>query len=164
MELVDLVDKHGRIMMTQIPRREANLYTDLYMCVVLVVVRTPGDLVIVHERAPRLSQAGSIDHVCGAVQSGEAPLEAAARETFEELGVDLVECRLVETFIDARNRFRFIMAGRVNSEAISLIDPHPDEAVWAKPMSEQELWHERDLGTLFVDGFFEELLKTRGRA
>ncbi|MFJ1560594.1 NUDIX domain-containing protein [Streptomyces mirabilis] len=107
-ELVDLVDRHGTTRKTGIPRTQADHLDGLYLPIVLVVITHIDGRILIHQRATTKTQPGAIDHVCGAIRSGETPDEAAHRETREETGATLTSLRLVHAGVNEHGRYRHL--------------------------------------------------------
>lgn len=157
-ELVDLVDGFGQIVKRAVPRDDAKRYDGLRMQVVIVVVIAPDGRVLCHRRADTTTvDPGRIDHVCGAVLSGESPLEAAAREAREELGVVLDDPWICDQGVNSYGRFRHLVAARAAGPPdTTLIDPSKVSAVFAA--DGEALESKATSGELeFTKDFFDEL-------
>ncbi|MFI6290033.1 NUDIX domain-containing protein [Nonomuraea sp. NPDC050790] len=125
-ELVDLRDQHGRIRQYGQPRNDAaRLWPDLFVPVVSVVVIATGTgRVLVHQRAgtkPRWPDI--LDHVAGAVHTGEHPEAAVRREVLEEVGIHLGEVTPLAEGPTERGKYRMLYLGRAEET-----EPRPDPA------------------------------------
>jgi 8-oxo-dGTP pyrophosphatase MutT (NUDIX family) len=115
-ELVDLVDAQGVPRIHGIPRSRTRERHDdyiargLYLPIVIVVVVDRHGRILAHTREGTTDHPGEIDHVCGAVTSGETWEDAARREAVEELGVRLHGVTLVHQGINAYHRHRTLVA------------------------------------------------------
>jgi len=88
-ELWDIVDEHGRRTGRTICAGEKMNAGDYHPAVSVWVRNSQGEYLI-SQRAPDMgSAAGMWDTTSGSVVAGEESLQAAVRETKEELGVDL---------------------------------------------------------------------------
>lgn len=161
-ELVDLVDKDGRVMVCRVPRSEVRrrkeelISQGLFQPIVVVVVLDDADRVIAQVRGNSKGDDGAheIDHVCGVIGAGETWEVAARREAAEEIGVELVSLELIEQRVNVYQRYRSLAVARslgvprvVNPREVSSVFPaHPDE-----------LRALRAGATSFVRGFFADL-------
>jgi 8-oxo-dGTP pyrophosphatase MutT (NUDIX family) len=151
-ELVDLVDPHGHTQLTHIPRTRADHHPGLHLPIVLVVITHADGRVLVHQRAARKSQPYAIDHVCGAIRSGETPDAAAHRETREETGATLDTLRLVTAGINGYGRYRYLYAATTSTPEDALAGD-PAEVAWVGYEQVDILRGRREL----VAGFLQDL-------
>lgn len=127
------------------------------MQIVIAVVFDGLGRMLVQRRAVE-PNIGSLDHICGAVDSGEAPEVAAAREATEETGITPRNLRLVAQGINEYNRYRYLFIGQASDE-----EPvgNPAEVQWVGYLHPDELRAGQAAGDLtFVDGFFEDIERT----
>lgn len=157
-ELIDLVDKNGSVVRTGVTRDDAKRHPEGHMQIIIAVIRNKAGQFLVHKRSMQKSvNPGDIDHVCGGINSGEAPIDAAHREAAEEGGVALTNATIVRQGLNQYERFCHLLEATTNDEPDhSKLDPA--EVEWAKFFSLDELKAKRDSGELtFVDGFFEDI-------
>ncbi|MFD9940358.1 NUDIX domain-containing protein [Nonomuraea sp. NPDC059023] len=157
-ETVDLVDSGGRIAIPAIPRYDIGRYHDFYLQIVIVVIHNARGEILVHQRSLcKDVNPGDIDHVCGAIISGETPLDAARREVREETGVSLRELTLLSHGINSYGRYRYLLLGSTDEQ------PRQDsvdaqEVAWVGYDRPESLALKCSSGELtFTDGFFEDL-------
>ncbi len=152
-EVVDLVDEHGTPHLTGIPRNQAEQHPGLYLPIILVVITHTDGRILIHQRAATKSQPYALDHVCGAIRSGETPDEAARRETGEETGAVLTSLRLVHAGVNEHGRYRHLYAGTTATPERELAGD-PEEVEWIGYATADQL---RCDSRAFVKGFFEDL-------
>ena len=152
--MVDLVNRQGEIIEPAVPRNEADGHPELLMQVAVVVVVNDKGHILVHERSnDKTVDPGLIDHVCGGVQAGETPEQAARREAYEETGLELDELHLVSQSVNSYNRFKHLFLGRANGKP----RPEPGEANWSDwrtPFALRSAQQSKVLG--FVGHFAED--------
>jgi 8-oxo-dGTP pyrophosphatase MutT (NUDIX family) len=155
-EIVDLVDVSGQIMKKGIPRPEAEQHPGLYLQIVIAVIFDDAGKVLVQKRAlTKRTCPGDLDHVCGAVESGETPEMATTRESLEETGLNVHDLKIVEQKLNSYGRFRYLLAGIANGEPNSY---DTVEVEWVKFISPEELKAKNQSGELtFVGEFFEDM-------
>lgn len=154
-ELVDLVNKHGEIQKIGVPRHEVGNHPDLHMQIVIVIAFDSLLRMLVHRRGAEKSDAEKFDHICGAIQSGETPEEAALREGLEETGVALQNVRKVHAGVNEYSRYRHLFVADAEGEP-SISDPK--EVMWVGYMHPDELRETHNAGEIgFVDGFFKDV-------
>ncbi|AVH59959.1 MULTISPECIES: NUDIX domain-containing protein [Streptomyces] len=156
-ELVDLVDREGRPTLQRIPRDTADDHPGLYLPIALVVVMSSitGDL-LVHQRSSASDAApGAVDHVCGAIQSGEPADVAARREAREEAGVALDVLLPVCAGVNDYGRYRHLYAGVTRAAAGDLAGEAGAEHLGYEPLT--QLVGDAKAGRVFVKGFFDDL-------
>lgn len=159
-ELIDLVDKTGKVIKIAVTRDDLARYPDLHMQIVIVVLRR-GEDVLVHARSLKKKvNPGDIDHVCGGILSGETPADAAIREAYEETGVKPKSLRIVAQGVNEYSRYRYLLVGESEDEPSV---QEPDEVEWVGYIHPDQLFQKSESGELtFVDGFFDDLsLATR---
>lgn len=153
-KFVDLVDKNGHVQKYAVPRNESRDHDDLYMQIAIVVVFDGLGQVLVQKRATE-PNIGAIDHICGAVDTGESPDQAAVREAAEETGITPCNIRLVTQGINEYGRYRYLFVGGA-TEGEPAGDPR--EVQWVGYLHPDELHAGHASGELtFVDGFFEDI-------
>ncbi|MGH7156853.1 MAG: NUDIX hydrolase [Candidatus Saccharimonadales bacterium] len=98
-EQLDVVDKAGKVIGTM-ARSEAE-HANHVIQNVLIFIFNPEDEVWIQLRPMHKKHFPGLWEIsaCGAVASGEKPLEAAKRETLEETGLE-PELKYVETFLN----------------------------------------------------------------
>ena len=155
-ELIDLVDDQGIIVRPRVLRDDAAYYEGLYMPIVIVVVMNSYGQILVHKRAEtKRVHGGAIDHICGAIVSGETPEAAAHREALQETGVRLSDLTLIRQGVNSYGRYcRLIRARSDDTPAGNL---NPREVAWAAFHTTTDLYSWRAAGESFVHGFFEDL-------
>jgi len=155
-EIVDLVDASGQIQKRGVPRVEVEKYTDLHLQIVIAVIFDYAGRILAQKRALTKSTCpGDIDHVCGAVKSGETPEMATARESLEETGLKVKNLKIVEQGVNSYNRYRYLLVGVANGEPNSY---DPAEVEWVKFISPEELKVKSQSGEFtFVGEFFEDM-------
>jgi 8-oxo-dGTP pyrophosphatase MutT (NUDIX family) len=157
-ELVDLVDASGQIQKRGVSRTKAEQdpSPDLHLQIAIAVVFDDLGRVLVQKRAlTKKSCPGDLDHVCGAVKTGETPEEAAVREGFEETGLEIHCLRIVEQGLNSYHRFRHLLVGLARGEPKP---SDPTEIEWVRFMYPQELRGKQKTGELtFVDEFFQDM-------
>lgn len=150
---IDLVDKHGQIIKQNIPRNRSRAYPDLYAQVVIVVLFDRRGRVLVHKRkVTKTVNPGDIDFVCGMVDTGETPLEAAVRESIEETGLHPENLRLVHQSINSYRRYRYLFVGTATGKPQPTTD---HEVEWVKFLSREVLARSDPV----VDEFYEDLAR-----
>jgi 8-oxo-dGTP pyrophosphatase MutT (NUDIX family) len=161
-ELVDLVDKYGKVRRRGVPRAEVRrrkeefLSVGLYQPIVIVVVTDGNGGIVTQVRghAKGGDGNGEFDHVCGVIASGEAWQEAAEREALEEIGVRLDELSMVVQGVNVYRRHRTLAVARASGPP-KVVNPNEVADVFiAQP---DELHTLRDRGEVFVRGFFADL-------
>lgn len=163
-ERVDLVDADGVVQAWRVlrVRYDANRerYPGLHMQIAVVVVFNNGGHVLAHERSHTKDvYPNHIDHVCGAVKSGETGEDAAHRETGEEGGVQLDTLTLVSSGVNQYGRYRWLFAA-TTQDAPELREP--EDVEWLDFMPVSDLEAARDDGShKFVADYFEELHAAR---
>ncbi len=91
-ELLDVYDKNGNKTGEVIERYCHEKNGAFYLCTHAYII-TPENKFIIQKRSLKKKYFPGIwDVTCGAVSSGENSLEAARREVFEELGLDVTGC------------------------------------------------------------------------
>jgi 8-oxo-dGTP pyrophosphatase MutT (NUDIX family) len=164
-ELIDLVNSKGEIMRTAVERDDMHSYEEerLYLQNIVAVVINDLGHVLVQERAQtkRISP-GHIDHVCGAILSGESPEETVRRETYEEIGIELDDVHLIAQGVNAYERYRYLFRGE--SKGLHLPQPRNlGEVAWTAYKQPDELRAKNRTRKLkFVKGFFEDLDRVIG--
>lgn len=148
-ELVDLVDKSGQIVEIGIERSLAEQRVDLLIQnVVLVILNSAGE-VLWHRRHPaKRFEGNKIDHVCGALISGEDPEDAAKREAIEEVGLQLEDIELVDERVNPYGYYRRLYLGY--SDESPVVDYAKQEVI------EAGFVHPGEIATRFAA---EELVK-----
>jgi len=156
-ELIDLVNSNGEIAQRAIERDDADKYNDLYMQIVIAVVKNGRGEVLVHQRAKtKRVNPGDIDHVCGGILSGETPEDAAIREAKEEVGIKPDKLEIVRQGINTYGRYCYLLSGF--SEAQPGSELNPLEVEWAAYYPVETLQAKNESGEFtFVDGFFEDI-------
>lgn len=154
-EKVDLVDSFGKVRLKSIPRDEVDLYPEMHLQIVIVVVVNSQGQILVHQRArTKKVNPGCIDHVCGGVMSGEDPYTAAKRESAEETGIVPVSLKIVEQGLNKYNRYRYLLYAESDHLPGS---PDKSEVEWVKFFDLSYLQQKASTGEWeFVDEFFEE--------
>lgn len=153
-ELVDLVDKHGTVCRTRVPRPDADSAQSLYLPIVTVVTAHADGRILTHRRPDGATAApGAVDHACGAIRSGEHPDDAARRETAEETGALLDSLRLVDTGVNCYGRYQHLYAATTSTPLHGL-------KAGADFVTAARLRQDARDGRVFVDGFFEDLART----
>ncbi len=152
-EFVDLVDKEGRMQKTQVLRSEVSKYPNLHMQIVIAVILDNQQRILVHKRAStKKVDPGAVDHVCGGVQSGETPIEAAIRETTEETGLVPCNLKVVMQGLNSYGRYRYLLLGEAQGEP----SVDPKEAEWVRFISVEDL---RNLFESKKEAFVHEFFK-----
>lgn len=156
-EIVDLVGNNGQVVRPAIARAEAETLNgpELHIPIVGCVVLNGAGDVLVHERAEGKRFAGCLDHVYGAIASGESPEDAAGRELYEELGVRPLSVSRVREGVNAYHYYQYLFV------AITDDEPHitsDREVAWAGclPLLELEASH-LEQTRAFTHNFFTDL-------
>lgn len=154
-ELVDLVDADGVIKKRGIPRSTTDSFPDLYLQIVIGVVLDSEGRVLVHKRSKsKRVNPGDVDHICGAVMTGETPEVATYREAMEETGIKPVNLRIVSQGVNKYKRYRYLLIGKSNDKP-GQVDPA--EVEWVRFIHPDQLRSQFSSGELnFVDEFFED--------
>lgn len=157
-EFVDLVDKSGVIKERNVPKQDIGKHPDLHLQIVIAVIFDKDGKILVQKRSlNKSSEAGSIDHICGAIRSGETPEQAAIRESIEETSIKPSELKIIDMKVNSYNRYRVLLIG--HGEGIPGVS-NLDETEWAKFISFNELVEKHISGEWkFVDEFFEDTKK-----
>ncbi|MFI6450028.1 NUDIX domain-containing protein [Streptosporangium amethystogenes] len=157
-ETVDLVNSEGHVVKRAVPRQDAGRYEGLHLSIVIVVIFNRIGQILIHRRSlTKDVNPGDIDHVCGALVSGETPHEAAHRETREELGVSLHNLHVLHRGINPYDRYRYLFIGETD-ENPRRDEIDPEEVDWVGYEHPAVLIAKRESGELtFIDGFFDDL-------
>ena len=156
-ELVDLVNENGEIVRTAVPRVEAEALNgeELHIPIIGCVILNSIGEVLVHERAAGKRFAGSLDHVYGAISSGETPEQAGERECGEELGVKPQTITRVREGLNAYNYYQYLFAV-ITDDIPQNISQR--EVAWAKYMNTDLLMSSQNDGTYtFTHNFFADM-------
>ena len=155
-ELLDLVDTNGKIVRTGVVRKESMKLDGLHVQTAIVVTLNSTGQAIIHRRSKdKRLNPGFIDHVCGAIQSGELPEIAGKREAQEEIGIKLDSLKLIRQGVNEYNNYTYLFVGY--SDEKPKIES-PDEVQWVGIKSPEELKElKMNRKEKFVDGFFEDL-------
>lgn len=154
-ELVDLVDSSGNIQKRLVPRTKADLYPNLHLQIIVgVVFDSSGRMLVQRRSLTKKVNPGDIDHVCGAILSGETPEQATTRESLEETGINPVNLSIITAGINKYSRYRYLVVGRSDKEPkVS----NPKEVDWVRFVHLKELLTKASTGEYtFVDEFFED--------
>jgi 8-oxo-dGTP pyrophosphatase MutT (NUDIX family) len=153
-----LVDESGIIKKRNIPKNEIEDYPDLHLQIVIAVIFDRDGKILIQKRSlNKSSEPGVIDHVCGALRSGEMPEQASIRESLEETRIAPSELKIVDIAVNSYNRYRFLLVGYGEGvpEAGNL-----DETEWAEFVSFNKLVKKHISGEWkFVNEFFEDTKK-----
>ena len=153
-EMVQLVDEDGNFQRA-VERDEVDEYPDSQMVIVeLVLMNSVGEF-LYHERHPSKSEAGKIDHVCGAVREGETPEEAARREALEEVELEVGELKEVARGVNEYGRYRMLFVGEFDQ--VPTLSPTNEEASYVAKATLDELQAIQTAGQLFVNSFFSSI-------
>ena len=158
-ELIDLVNHRGEIIKRAVERDDMSSYNGLYLQNIVTVVMNGMGQVLVQKRAgTKPVSPGNIDHVCGAILSGESPEAAARRETYQENGgLTLDTLTLVKRGLNAYGRYRYLYKGEAG-ELPSPLHLNPREVEWIAYYDPEALRTKNTTGQFtFVKGFFEDL-------
>lgn len=166
-ELVDLVDAEGRVVLRAVPRHAGEEHPDLYLQIVILIIFNSAGQVLVHRRAmTKRHNPGDIDVVCGAMCSEDVTPEVAAmREALEETGVAPSDVRIVRKGLNEYGHYRYLLVGTSDATP-SVTDT--DEVMWVSYMEIEELRRRQALidgdveRLTFVDGFFEDIAFAHG--
>jgi mutator protein MutT len=159
-EVVDLVGNNGQIVHTAIARTEAETLNgpELHIPIIGCVVLNSAGKVLVHERAEGKRFAECLDHVYGAIASGESPEDAAMRELYEELGVTPLSVSRVREGINEYHYYQYLFVAVTNDEPRITSQR---EVAWAGYLTIKELETGRTEQTrLFTHNFFTDLEAT----
>lgn len=155
--MVDLVNDTGKIVRSAVSRATAEtlngegLHIPIIGCVIL---NSLGE-VLVHERAEGKRFAGSLDHVYGAMVSGETPEQTAERECDEELGVKPRTLIRVRGGLNVYNYYQYLFVGITDDVPRNISQR---EVAWAKYMPTDTLESGRNNGTYtFTHNFFTDM-------
>lgn len=154
-ELVDLVDASGNVQKRGIPRYETDNHANLHLQIIIGVIFDDEGRILVHQRARTKSvNPGDIDHVCGAVISGETPEEAFVRESLEETGVFPKNTVIITQGVNKYNRYRYLVVGESSDLPGK---PNLKEVEWIQFIQPEELRARYKEGEFsFVDEFFKD--------
>lgn len=157
-ELVDLVNDDGEVVRTAVPRPEAeklngdNLHIPTIGCVVL----NGFGQVLVHKRPKGKGKRfeGCLDHVYGAVTSGETPEDAAERECAEEVGAQVSRIQKVGAGVNINHYYQNSFVVFANEE----LDEANREVDWAEFFPVHTLRNDNETGKAkFTPNFFIDL-------
>ncbi len=153
-EFVDLVDDKGIIRELDIPRSKINTYPNLHLQIAIGVIFDDGGKILVERRSlTKSTEAGKIDHVCGAIQSGESPEQAISRESIEETGILPINLKTISRELNLYGCYKYLLVGEVHDNPEIICS---NESEWVKFMSNEELKEMEKSGELeFVKDFFE---------
>lgn len=148
---IDLVNKQGVVIKKHVPKAQSRSYPELYAQVVIVVLFDQKGRVLVHKRkATKTVNPGDIDFVCGMVDTGETPFEAAVRESIEETGLYPENLRLVHQGINSYHRYRYLFVGTATGKPQPTTD---HEVEWVKFLGREALVQPGPV----VDEFYADL-------
>lgn len=161
-ELVDLVDKDGKVRIPSVRRIDVKNHKDelltqgLYQPIVIVVVFDNAGQVVAQVRgdAKADDDGGLLDHVCGAIASGETWRVAAAREAAEEIGVELDDLCLVDQSVNVYGRYRTLASAHAIGEPKVLNSTEVSQVLSVSP---DDLYAMERQGSEFVKGYFTDL-------
>ncbi len=153
-ELVDLVDKYGKIRKKDIPRPRADFYKKFHMQIAVAVIFDKSGRILVEKRAlTKTTEPGLIDHVCGAVSSGETPEQTIKRESVEETGILPKNIKIISQGVNVYKRYKYLLIGEADNDQKIVCS---DESEWVRFVSNEELKAKEASGELvFVKDFFE---------
>lgn len=155
-ELIDLVDRTGSVIATGVERDDALEYPKGFMQIVVVVTFNGVGQILAHQRASTKSvDPNYIDHICGGVQSGQTPEQAAAQEGNEEAGITYSRLVRAHQGINAYGRYRYIFGAISNDQPQT---KEPDQVQWVRwaDLSDLETWRDQQKYP-FVQEYFEEI-------
>ncbi|HTE58213.1 MAG TPA: NUDIX hydrolase [Verrucomicrobiae bacterium] len=155
-ELIDLVDRNGKLIVTGVERNDALEYPQGFMQIAVVVVFNDQGDILAHQRASTKSvDPDCIDHICGGIQSGQTPEQAAQQEGDQETGVTYNRLVRAHQGVNAYNRYRYIF-GAISNDTPQTKEP--DQVQWVKWAKPHELEEWRDQQTYpFVEEYFLEI-------
>ena len=137
-EIWDLVDKDGNATGIKWSRDDHNKIPEgLYHPCVEVWVRV-GDKLLIARRHPDKSEGLKYDAPGGAVVSGEEYAEAAARELFEEVGIN-ADLRELEYLGAVISRVGYAVSYLLKLDILPPLTLQPSEVVGYKLVSRNEL-------------------------
>lgn len=156
-EVIDLVNSKGELVLRRVQRDDDAEYDGLHMqTVIVVIVNNRGEVLVQKRGDGKRIDRGCIDHVCGAVLSGESPEDAAAREVSEEIGIEIAGLTGIDEGLSPYGRYRFLYRARSNQ--IPPVGYNLREVEWAAFHEPAYLRARRASGTwTFAKGFFENL-------
>lgn len=105
MELLDLYDKNGNKKGITVFRGEYIRYDDYILVVHIYIYNGNNEFLIQRRSRKKKVNSGKWDITGGAVQSNETSIDAAVRETFEEIGlkIDKEKLRLVKRHVSVKH-------------------------------------------------------------
>lgn len=155
-ELVDLVNDNGEVVKAALPRPEAEKLNgdELHIPTIGCVILNSFGEVLVHERPKGKRFEGCLDHVYGAISSGESPEDAAVRECIEEVGARIKRIQRVKAGVNINHYYQYSFAVTVDGE----LDEANREVSWAEflPVEKLRAENEGNVRT-FTPNFFVDL-------
>lgn len=113
-------------------RKSGAEYIYRFFSVLVPVVEKDGKLYLLYNvRAQHMErQPGEICFPGGEIETGETPKECAIRETFEEIGINKEDIRIISQLDTVYTYSNFLMhcfLGVVNEDALNNLNLNPDE-------------------------------------
>ncbi len=136
MEIWDIFDENGAPTGRTIERGQPLQEGDFHLIVDVWIKNAKGDYLI-SRRAPfKEPEAGRWEPTCGSAIKGDSSLEAALRETREELGVSLLpeNGKMIKRFFNREHRYIvdvWLFLQEVDLGAVVLQPGETDGAKWA---------------------------------
>ncbi len=82
---------------------------EMFPCCVIVLARRQGKYALIKQNSCEKSERDKFVCVSGYIKTGESGKQAAIREVKEELGLDVLSCSLVSTYV--YNKKQMLMLG-----------------------------------------------------
>ena len=157
-EHVDLVNRLGIIQVRNVPKNEIEKYPDLYLQIIIAVILNKNGEILVQKRSlNKKTEPGFIDHICGAIISGETPEQAAEREGYEESHIKPNNLKIIDAGVNIYNRYRYLLIGMSN---LTPQNGNINETEWVRFIPFNKLVEKHISGEWkFVDEFFEDTRK-----
>jgi len=94
MEIVDIVNEDDEVLY-QTAKEKAHQDGLLHRCIVAEIIDSQGNWLLVQQANDRQDAGQFVSPVGGHIRAGEAPELALTRETLEETGITITQCKFV---------------------------------------------------------------------
>ncbi|MGI5899871.1 MAG: NUDIX hydrolase [Christensenellales bacterium] len=136
MELWDIRDESGAVTGRVIERGRPLQDGEFHLIVDVWIKNAKGEYLISRRSPFKEPEAGRWEPTCGCAISGDSSLEAALRETREELGIDLLpeNGKMIKRFLNSEHRYMvdvWLFHQEVDMVNVVLQPGETDAAKWA---------------------------------